>query len=109
MKPPTDDAAVVDDRRVAPKDAPLAIEDRRVAASDRRISPRMRTLKGGQIFWSIGSPVTCIVRNLSETGACLEVHTPVPQNFELVFDGNELRRSCRVVWRKESRIGVKFK
>ncbi len=108
MKPPTGTAPVIDDRRVAPRGTALTFEDRRVAVTDRRISPRMRTLKGGQIVWPTGTSVKCIIRNLSETGACLEVHSPVPHTFELVFDGDESRRSCRVVWRKETRIGVEF-
>jgi len=68
----------------------------------------MRTLKGGEIVWPTGEPVTCIIRNLSQTGACLEVHSSVPDTFELVFDADHSRRSCCVVWRKDARIGVKF-
>jgi len=48
------------------------------------------------------------VRNLSETGAALDVTSPVgiPTEFTLVTDGGQ--RLCRVVWRKEKRIGVTF-
>jgi PilZ domain len=85
------------------------IDDRRVAARDRRGSPRIRTLKGAQIVCFNCAPVPCTVRNLSETGANLEVYEPVLQNtFEIVFDLDQSRRSCRVVWRKEPRIGIKF-
>lgn len=109
MKAPTDTAPVIDDRRLAPGGATLSFEDRRVAVADRRISPRMRTLKGGRIVWHPGASADCIVRNLSETGACLEVHTPVPHVFELFLDGEKSHRLCNVVWWKENRIGVKFK
>jgi PilZ domain-containing protein len=99
MKTPTS-VASIDDRR---------IDDRRILVSNRRISPRTRTLKGAQIIWPNGAPVRCIVRNISETGAKLEVYDPVLQNtFDLVFDLDQLRRSCHVVWRKEPLIGVKF-
>ncbi len=54
------------------------------------------------------APVKCIVRNYSETGAKIEAHSPVPATFDLVFDLDKARRSCRVVWRKGTLIGVKF-
>jgi hypothetical protein len=92
-----------------PPSTPSGIDDRRVAETDRRISPRMRTLKGAKIVWPTAAPVTCIVRNLSEIGARLEVHCPVPRTFELVFDGDQSRRACYMVWQKANQIGVKFK
>jgi len=79
------------------------IEDRR--APD---GVRIKTLKGAQIIWLTGAPVKCVVRNLSQTGAKIEVRDPVPETFELVFDGDENRHPCRVVWRKEFQIGVQF-
>jgi PilZ domain len=86
-----------------------AIDDRRKSSRDRRASPRVRSLKGAAIIWRNGAPVRCTVRNVSEKGAKLEVHDPVLQNvFDLVFDLDQSRRSCRVVWRKEPFIGVKF-
>ena len=86
----------------------VIIDDRRLARTDRRRAARMRTLKGAQIVWPRSVPVSCIVRNLSTWGACLEVQSLVPNGFELIFDGDESRRSCCVVWRSEYRIGVKF-
>src|ERR671914_248998 len=91
-----------------PPEHTLVTDDRRVARSDRRATPRLRTLKGAQIVWPTAAPVRCIVRNLSATGASLELHSPVPSSFELVFDGDQSRRSCSVVWRRETRIGVAF-
>jgi hypothetical protein len=105
METPKRAAPFTDDRRVA---VTPVTDDRRIARTDRRVAQRMRTLKGGQIVWPTGVPVKCIVRNLSQTGANLEVGSPVPHTFELVFDGDQSRRSCTVVWRKETKIGVKF-
>ena len=87
------------------------IDDRRGATKDRRIAPRMKTLKGGQISGPNGDSLKCIVRNVSATGASLEVHSPALLDiFDLVFDdGQWPRRSCSVVWREATRIGVKFK
>ena len=92
------------------------VDDRRMSIEDRRSLPRTRTLKGAKIFWPTGAAiiwptgaaVKCVVRKLSEKGAKIEVHSPVPETFELVFDLDQSRRSCRVVWRKEVMIGVKF-
>jgi len=106
MKTLLGDASRIDDRRVT---AEAVIKERRAAVSDRRRVTRMRTLKGAQIVWPTGAPVKCVVRNLSQTGAALELQSPVPNNFELVFDGDQSRRSCVVVWRRETRIGVKFR
>jgi hypothetical protein len=71
----------------------------------------MKTLKGALIVTPTGIPTICIVRDFSETGACLEVHSPIPHNvFELVFDDSDgwPPRSSRVMWRKPSRMGVRF-
>ena len=75
-----------------------------------RIAPRQRTLKAGTIEFS-GSTIDCVVRNISETGAALEVASPVgiPAEFNLVISGNIAKRQCRVVWVKDMRIGVAFK
>jgi hypothetical protein len=86
------------------------IDDRRSAGKDdRRRKLRIKTYKGAKIIWPNSGPVRCVVRNLSDTGAKLEVHGLVLQNsFELVFDLDQSRRSCRVLWRKEPWIGVEF-
>ena len=97
---------------ISTSDAPIddnpIIDDRRKSGGDRRSSSRIKTLKGAQISWPAGSAVKCIVRNLSETGAKIEVYSPVPGAFDLVFDSDRSRHSCRVVWRKEPMIGVRF-
>jgi PilZ domain len=77
--------------------------------NDHRISPRRRMLKTGQIAFSDKVPkLECTVRNLSETGACLQISTTVgmPASFALFVDG--VRHSCQVVWRTETRLGVAF-
>jgi hypothetical protein len=84
------------------------IEDRRGADGTRHQNPRFRTLKGATIVWLTGIPVKCIVRNLSQTGAKIEVHNPIPGTFDLIFDNDQARHRCRVVWREEFNIGVEF-
>ena len=75
---------------------------------ENRIATRHRVLKGGKIQFGGGS-IDCTVRNISDTGAALDVTSPlgIPEQFILVTDVSQL--PCRVVWRKEKRIGVTFK
>jgi hypothetical protein len=74
---------------------------------EHRIATRHRVLKAGTIEFG-GGAIDCTVRNLSATGAALDVTSPVgiPAQFILVTDGTHL--SCHVLWRKEKRIGVAF-
>jgi hypothetical protein len=70
---------------------------------------RRRMFKAGTIEFG-GGGIDCTVRNISETGAALEVNTPlfIPDRFTLFVPTEQLKRRCRVVWRKEKRIGVMF-
>lgn len=74
---------------------------------EHRTAARQRVLKRGTIEFG-GGAIDCTVRNISATGAALDVTSPIgiPVRFNLVTEGNRL--SCRVVWRKEKRIGVAF-
>jgi len=56
------------------------------------------------------SCIDCTVRNISQTGACLEVVSPVgvPGKFELQIQDETIVRPCYVAWRGEKRIGVAF-
>jgi hypothetical protein len=76
-------------------------------SDEQRIAARHRVLKRGTIEFG-GGGIDCTVRNMSATGAALEVASPIgiPARFTLVSDGNHL--PCRIVWRKEKRIGVTF-
>jgi hypothetical protein len=77
--------------------------------SEHRISPRRRVLKSGLIAFSDKVPkLECTVRNVSDTGACVQVSTTVgmPTSFGLLIDG--VRHECRVVWRTDTRLGVTF-
>jgi PilZ domain len=77
---------------------------------DNNRAPRQRTLKAGTIEFS-GSTIDCVIRNISETGAALEVASPVgiPAEFNLMISGNIAKRPCRVVWVRDKRIGVSFR
>jgi PilZ domain len=78
---------------------------------ERRKSKRVATLRVGQILLrSGGGGISCIVRNRSPFGACLELanHFGVPLDIVLVIAGERFRRPCRVVWRGNKQIGVIF-
>jgi hypothetical protein len=80
-----------------------------IATDEHRISPRHRVLKAGTIEFG-GGAIDCTVRNLSTNGAALEVASPVgiPDQFDLIILAEHLHRPCRVIWRKQKRIGVTF-
>jgi PilZ domain len=77
---------------------------------ERRKSPRRRTLKSGRIGFNRTTGIDCRVRNLSLTGACLELASQigVPDDFVLLVESNRLQQPCHVVWRAASRLGVEF-
>jgi hypothetical protein len=74
-----------------------------------RIAPRRRVLKAGLIEFA-GDAIACTIRNISETGAALDVMSPlyIPDRVTLVMQTEQITRACRVIWRKERRIGVTF-
>jgi hypothetical protein len=79
---------------------------------EHRNATRHRTFKGARIaFKDHGAAIDCVVRNLSDGGARLKVESPIgiSETFDLVFEDDQSVRSCRVVWRKDTQIGVKFR
>jgi hypothetical protein len=77
--------------------------------NEKRNATRHRVLKSAFIVISDKAPkLECTVRNLSDTGAALQVSTTIgiPPNFDLIIDG--ARRHCRSQWRTDTKIGVMF-
>ena len=74
-----------------------------------RAAPRYRVMKPAQIEYG-GDRITCAVRDLSITGAALEISDPtvIPAKFTLVVPEDGLKLPCRVVRRTDFRIGVAF-
>lgn len=74
-----------------------------------RAARRQRVLKSASIEFD-GGVIDCVIRNISETGAALEVASPldIPETFDLVISGDHASRPCKVAWRKDKRIGVAF-
>jgi hypothetical protein len=77
---------------------------------ERRRFPRRRVLKSGKIIANDKvAAILCTVRNISVSGACLQMenHYGIPEAFGVVIDGTH--HPCRVVWRSGGRMGVAFK
>ena len=77
--------------------------------TDSRRAKRHRTFKGVSITLPTGT-VECIVRNISASGALLELNAPalVPDDFSLVIKPERQRRLCQVVRRTALQLGVRF-
>jgi hypothetical protein len=77
---------------------------------NRRESARQRVLKCGSIAFGQGAEIDCAIRNMTRSGACLLVESPIgiPDQFELFLSADKSRRQCRVVWRSADQIGVAF-
>lgn len=78
---------------------------------ERRRAPRRRTLLAGRL--SYGDPAMtapCGVRNLSETGALIELESPVflmpPYRLLLAREGKVY--DAAMMWRYDRRLGVAF-
>jgi hypothetical protein len=72
--------------------------------SERRSIERVVHMSTG-----LGPPLKCSMKDLSEFGARIEIGDPKasPQEFEIVLKLG-LTRWCRVMWRSEDEIGIKF-
>jgi hypothetical protein len=77
-----------------------------------RIANRHRVLKPAMIEFGAANSVRidCVIRDLSLTGAGLEVtsQTGIPDKFTLVVPGDRLSLPCTVVRRAQYRLGVAF-
>jgi hypothetical protein len=77
---------------------------------EKRAAPRHRVLKGGTLAFDDGCSVDCTVRDMSSSGARIEVANPigVPHYFTLVIAADQFVRPGHAVWRNEQRIGIAF-
>ena len=77
---------------------------------ERRVYLRRGAYEKGTIVRDDGETITeCVIDNISEEGAKLRCQSSIgfPDRFKLCLsDGTTL--PCRVTWRSEETIGVKF-
>jgi PilZ domain len=79
------------------------------ATGEHRRATRRNVSRAGRISFGKES-MTCLVRNLSASGASIEGTRLIqaPDRFRLVLEMESTERRCTVVWRKKARIGVRF-
>ncbi len=79
------------------------------ARAEKRTETRHRVFKSGVISFD-GAGIDCTVRNISGSGAQLEVARTdnIAPSFKLAIAADNFLRRCRLVWNAGRRIGVKF-
>lgn len=89
--------------------AELEADLKEVAAVDEQQSASNNVLEAGVLEFH-GRTVSCLVRNLSEHGAALDVISPrdVPDRFRLALPLEGTSHQCRLIWRSDVEIGVTF-
>jgi hypothetical protein len=77
--------------------------------AERRAVRRHKVLKGATVSFD-GNGVACVVRNLSTSGAALELASSIslPSSFTLEIKADQFIRRCRRIWSRDKRIGVAF-
>jgi PilZ domain len=80
--------------------------------AEQRQEFRVRTSGLAKIVIADGdAPVDCVVHDISGAGGCIEVERSIqlPETFDLIpEDGDSSGYPCRVVWRKETLVGIQF-
>lgn len=78
--------------------------------AEQRLGSRKSTLKKGNIIFRDGMCVVgCTIKDLSATGAGLELYEweDLPAAFLLKIAGGQ-SRECEVIWSANNRLGVRF-
>jgi hypothetical protein len=67
-------------------------------------------LKAARLVLGTPSVIDCIVCNVTNAGARIEIAKTVelPEFFGLSFDGGFSIQPCRIVWRTVTETGVEF-
>src|SRR5258708_34396170 len=78
---------------------------------ERRNEFRLDASRLAKIVAGREAPIDCKVENISGSGGCLKVDAAValPESFQLVpGEGAGSGYPCRMVWRKDNHVGIKF-
>ena len=77
---------------------------------ERRRLPRTKVFKGAKLTLAARSTVSCVVRNLTNHGAFLQLPSTrdITTDFDLSFDQGRTLRKCHVIWRTFTKVGVSF-
>ena len=77
---------------------------------ERRKRPRLRVIKGAKLVVEKSSVFDCVVRDLTNDGAQIEIPNAIalPEKLGVTLDGGRVSRVCRIVWRKLTGAGLEF-
>ncbi len=77
---------------------------------ENRSEPRRKTFLGGRVVQDDGISFPCVIRNVSVSGAMIEVPplTTLPEDWILIDMKNALAHSVCVSWRQDERLGVRI-
>ena len=73
------------------------------------LKSRGRTFLAGKVIFNFGqSTIDCVVRQITDDGATIELESGfgVPQHFQLSIPSGGKLLSCNLVWQSENQIGV---
>ena len=76
-----------------------------------RKAPRIVCQRAGYIIVTPNAPwVECEFRDISEGGVCIQVgELAIPEIFAITFtESGDVRRLCRLAWRRGGLIGAQF-
>ena len=79
---------------------------------DRRESVRDKVFLGGVAEISTqGSTMDCVVRNISEHGACVELYSAgtLPEEMNLTIARKGRSFLVRLIWRQANKVGLAFR
>jgi hypothetical protein len=65
----------------------------------------------GYISFARNTRHACVVKNISEGGACLNIGLLLDpaERFTLTVSAvGNFRRECRLIWRSDSNVGIQF-
>jgi hypothetical protein len=76
---------------------------------EKRTARRFKVLKGATVAFG-GNGIACTVRNLSSSGAAIDLASAVslPPSFMLVIEADQFIRRCHPVWSNDRRVGIAF-
>lgn len=79
--------------------------------AEKRGSPRRRMLKQGRVILSDSTTISCVIRDMSDTGARIVFGGPVslPDSFRLAVVNADDIYAVDLIWHRGFAAGVAFK
>jgi hypothetical protein len=80
------------------------------SVNEKRETRRQKVLKSAKIAFDSGGGIDCVVRNISDGGARLDVESPIglPASFTLLIEADQVTRRCRLVTSSAKQVRIAF-